>query len=57
MNLKDLSCMWCRSYDGHSFLGEKTDDIGCSENIYPNGLPLPWETPNPTGEQPQEIDE
>jgi hypothetical protein len=31
--------------------------LGCSETIYPNGLPLPWETQNPTGEKPQEIDE
>jgi hypothetical protein len=31
--------------------------IGCSETIYPNGLPFPWETQNPTGVLPQEIDE
>jgi hypothetical protein len=26
-NLKDLSCVWCKSYDAHSCLGEKTADI------------------------------
>jgi hypothetical protein len=26
-DLKDLDCVWCKSYDAHSCLGEKSDQI------------------------------
>jgi hypothetical protein len=26
-DLKDLSCVWCDSYDAHSCLGERIDHI------------------------------
>jgi hypothetical protein len=27
-DLKDLRCMWCRSYDANPYPSEKIDDIG-----------------------------